>query len=226
MTHQDGGVERKAAGHPDGGAAGKGRKRKSAAVASDGVQRNEVGQYLPGTAAPDGVGAPPDNANATKTGVRVNPRRLVVGRLPAKYVHAERTGREYRRLLEDATIAAKGEVSLQDAHWIDAATGHELHKLILLQILRDGTSKLTPVDVVRISESIAKAREARNRCYERLELNKPKEEDPLAFLYGPPLQEPVDGVGREMGDGAAGETDPPANAREASPEKRREEDRP
>ncbi len=139
--------------------------------ASGEVMRDAAGRFSGGGTAPEGVGAPLGNLSAVKTGTALDPRRLVLGSLPPQYVHAERLARQYRRQIEQAVIDQKGEVSLSDAHWIDAAAGHEAHASIMRQILRQKVETLQPGDVVRISESISRARESRNKCFDRLGLD-------------------------------------------------------
>ncbi len=120
-----------------------------------------------------GSGAQLHNSNALSTATRVNVHRLTLGRLPRRFIAAERVARTYRRSLEQAVVAQKGEIGLKDAHWLDSAVKHELHALMLRRILREQTETLTAVETVRISESIAKASESRNRCYGMLELDQP-----------------------------------------------------
>lgn len=183
-----------------------------------GVMRDAAGRFLRGSAAPPGVGAPPGHLNSLTTGTELPKRRLVLGTMPSRFAQAERNARKYRRLLETAVIGERGEVSVVDAHLISQATSNELYVGVLQQLLRSRVDVLKPESICRITESIGRAIDSRNRAVRQLNLEQPETQDPVLAararvlsaaeiehydrLYGEPQEPP----GRAHGDGTAQQT--------------------
>ena len=65
----------------------------------------------------------------------------------------------------------KGQVNITDAHLIDEAAQAEVHSSVCRWILREKLATMTPSDIARCSEQILKAKTARNKAVERLQLN-------------------------------------------------------
>jgi hypothetical protein len=155
---------------------------------------------------PGKSGAKAGNKNALTTGARLDPRRLVVGELPATMISVKREGRKYRRALEQEVIQAKGEINITDAHHIDTATGATVQAGIARWLLRnrlrgdtlpDGPAKvihhgaggdkvaqnvgMTTSEVLACMESISKAKQIRDKAVAALKLDAPPT-DPWAVI--------------------------------------------
>ena len=118
---------------------------------------------------PGRSGPPRANLNRSRNGTKI--ARLTLGELPQTMRRQLQTARKYRRTLETLTVEAKGQVTTTDAHLIDEAAGAEIHASVCRWLLRTRLDKMTVSDVARCSEQIMKARAARNRAVERLELD-------------------------------------------------------
>jgi hypothetical protein len=81
--------------------------------------------------------------------------------------------RKYRRGLEALVMDAKGQVNASAAHLIDEAASAEVHASVCRWLLRTRLDKMSVSDVARCSEQIVKAKAARNRAVERLNLDAP-----------------------------------------------------
>lgn len=80
-------------------------------------------------------GGQPGNVNNLQTGSQV--RRLTVGNLPLSMIAVTREGLAYRREMEAAVVAAKGEISLTDAHHIDTASAATIQAAVCRWLLRN-----------------------------------------------------------------------------------------
>lgn len=140
--------------------------------------------------------------------------RLVIGQLPDCMKRQLSTARKYRRDLEQVVLAAKGEVTLTDAHWVDECIAAENHCAIMRWLLRTRLDKMSAEAIISCSREILKAKTARNKAFAELKLDK-SEQDMLATLYLTPDEpEPTD-VGDEPSDAD--------NAAGAKPESQPEE---
>lgn len=107
--------------------------------------------------------------------------RLALGELPKRLARVTRYCRQYRLGLEQAVAEANsGNVTITQAHNIDAACGHEQHLQIMRWLMRERIDKMSVGDIVKCSAAMAAARDSRNRAVERLGLDKPV--DPWATL--------------------------------------------
>jgi hypothetical protein len=120
---------------------------------------------------PGKSGPPKGNLNATKNGTTLT--RLTLGELPLTMRRQTQQARKYRRGLEALVINTKGEVNATDAHLIDEASSAEVHASVCRWLLRTRLDKMSVSDVARCSEQIVKAKAARNRAVERLNIDAP-----------------------------------------------------
>jgi len=120
--------------------------------------------------------APKGNINAVKSGNRIQGIiRLTLGELPGTMRRQLSSARKYRRDLENAVVAVKGEVNLNDAHLIDLATNAETHASVCRWLMRERLDKMSTNDVLACSREILKAKEARNRAFAKLNLDADQE---------------------------------------------------
>ncbi len=150
---------------------------------------------------PGRSGPRPANLNAVKNGGSMT--RLTLGELPKTMRRQTQMARKYRRGLESLVLEAKGEIGATDAHLIDEATGAEVHAAVCRWLLRTRLDKMTVGDVARCSEQIMKARAARNRAVERLELDRDRSADLIDALYSRPKV--IAGNGHADGSGGTGD---------------------
>lgn len=115
-------------------------------------------------------GPPKDNRNGMRHGLKA-------GKLPKDAQYIEVRLNQFRRTLEDAVIACRGEVSLVDAAAIQTCLRWERHAALAQRWLRIEGDKLKPVDLLKFSEAIAKASDARDRALRALNLD--REPEPL-----------------------------------------------
>jgi hypothetical protein len=140
---------------------------------------------------PAKVGAPRGNMNGLVSGSNV--RRLTVGELPSSMVAVKREGRAYRRELEAAVMAVKGEVGILDSHLIDTATAATIQAGVCRWLLRnkleekakDGSiTRMSTADIRGCQADIVKAKERRDNAVKALQLD--KKEDIWASLRQSP----------------------------------------
>jgi hypothetical protein len=116
------------------------------------------------------------NTNAIRHG-------LVAGKLPKDCQHIEIKMNALRRTLEDAVMAAKGEVNLIDAACIQTAVKWERHGALALRWLTKEAANLKPVERLTFSREIARASTERDRALAALALNvKPEPIDLRTYL--------------------------------------------
>ncbi len=116
-------------------------------------------------------GPPVGNLNAAKNGSRLRTKRLVVGELPKQLLSVKRETRAYRRAIEDAVVAVRGEVTVTDAHAIDTASAATAHAGICRWLLRNKIDEMKTSDVLSCSSSIVKAKQARDQAIKSLGLD-------------------------------------------------------
>jgi hypothetical protein len=109
-------------------------------------------------------GAPKENRNAMRHGLRA-------GQLPKGAKFIEHRMNAMRRQLEDAVIAAKSEISLQDAANIQTCIKWERHGALAQLWLRKKSSELKPNELLNFSREIADASDKRDKAIERLKLD-------------------------------------------------------
>lgn len=107
--------------------------------------------------------------NSMKSGARLS--RLSTGRLPRKLHRVQRYVADYKRKLEAIVMEIKSEISLTDAHAIDAAVKFEQHSKICMWLLRQRLDEMTTADVRACSEAIAQAATKRNAAMKELQLS-------------------------------------------------------
>jgi len=79
------------------------------------------------------------------------------------------------------------------AHHIDAAATHEQHGAVCRWLLRQRIETMATPDIIKCSQAIAQAKDARNRAMTLLGLNRNTQSDIIATLYQPAaLEEPED----------------------------------
>jgi hypothetical protein len=119
--------------------------------------------------------------NNLRNGSRVT--RLALGALPKALSRVTRYCQAYRRGLETAVVEAHGEVTLSQAHHVDAACGHEQHVQICRWLLRERIGTMSTGDIITCSRTMAQARDARNKAVEQLDLDcEPEPPDLRAYL--------------------------------------------
>jgi hypothetical protein len=90
-----------------------------------------------------------------------------------------------RRQVEEAVIAAKGEITLSDAATINSVLKWERHGQLALTWLRREAANLSPSDRLRFSEAIAKASDNRDKAIRSLGLDRDRLQDAIEALYRP-----------------------------------------
>ena len=116
------------------------------------------------------------NRNAIRHGLRA-------GKLPDDCAHVENQCNAMRRQLEDAVIAARGEVTLLDAANIQTALKWERHGALALRWMRIKAGALKPMEQLQFSREIAKASTERDRALAALRLDaKPEPISLTAYL--------------------------------------------
>lgn len=110
-------------------------------------------------------GAPLANRNALRHG-------LQAGKLPDKCQYIEHGLNSLRRQLEDSVLDARGSVSLSDAAYIQSILRWEKVAKLAGRWLRLEAENLTPDQVLRWSETEAKASTNRDKCIKTLNLDR------------------------------------------------------
>jgi len=159
--------------------------------------------------------------NALTTGRRCH--RLVIGRLPPELWQVESNAREYRRALEAATVEVRGEITLTDAHYIDAACEHSVHVAITRWILHHKFSTMRLEQILACKAAAGKAITARNRAVDQLAID-PRSlptdgNDAPASLYAmllPAVSHDVDSHDVTPDVDAESPQPPPPDARDAA----------
>jgi len=125
-------------------------------------------------------GAPRGNLNGLKNGsTRIY--RLVVGELPKPLARLKSTVRAYRRDLEAACVEAHKEVGITQAHLIDAAVAAETHAGVCRWLLNQRLDTMEVGDIVKCSQALMLAKEARNRAVKSLMLDGEPGADEITF---------------------------------------------
>lgn len=124
-------------------------------------------------------GAPKNNRNHLRHG-------LFAGQLPKGCKHIENRTLKLRRQIEDLLLESKGEVTILDAAIIQTALRWERHSLLCQRWLTKEIKKLSPSDRLNFSREIAKASTERDKCLQRLGLDK-RDFDPWKALDAPPI---------------------------------------
>jgi hypothetical protein len=105
------------------------------------------------------------------------------GKLPRGCQHIEHQVNALRRQIEEAVLAAKGEVNVVDAAAINSILKWERHGLLAQHWLRKDTDKLSVSDRLRFSEAIAKASDNRDRNIRLLGLDRDQADSVFDALY-------------------------------------------
>ena len=122
-------------------------------------------------------GAPPGNRNG-----RGNLRHgLRAGSLPADAKFIENRLNSFRRQLEDAVLAVKGEVSIPDAACIQTAIRWERHACLAQRWLTKAYDEMKPTDRLTFSREISRASAERDKALRLLGLDT-EQETPWAGL--------------------------------------------
>ncbi len=124
-------------------------------------------------------GAQADNRNAIRHGLKA-------GQLPADAKYIEVRLNIFRRKLEDAVLAERDTVTLQDAARIQSVLRWERHAALAQRWLTKAGDDLKPVDRLKFSEAIAKASTERDKALAGLKLDRDRKSDLLATIYGQP----------------------------------------
>uniref|UniRef100_A0A7C2K054 Uncharacterized protein n=1 Tax=Schlesneria paludicola TaxID=360056 RepID=A0A7C2K054_9PLAN len=112
-------------------------------------------------------GAPPGNGNGIKTGRRYN-----VGTLPKDCRSIENVRSKISRQVTEEVIARTGEMSVYSAAVLQSLVRHETRCQLLTRWLRIEGDKLTVLDRSALLRDISSATDARDKCLERLGLDK------------------------------------------------------
>lgn len=144
------------------------------------IQATDTPTSDPSTEVPARIGPPIGNFNALRNGSRSVRPPLPV--LPRCLRRQEENCRKFRRELEAAVIAVRGQISLKDALLINEACVGELHSSVCAHCLRSKFDELSVADQIKCSEGIVRGKTMRNRAYEKLGLDT-SEESTLAALY-------------------------------------------
>lgn len=133
-------------------------------------------------------GAPQGNFNSVRNGTRIV--RLALGQLPPAMSRVTRYCRDYRRALEEVVADANhGQLTMTQAHLVDAACTHEQHAKVCLWLLRQRIDKMTTADIRETSRQIAASKDARNKAIAALGLDRDRVQDAIDVLYALPAPE-------------------------------------
>ena len=99
----------------------------------------------------------------------------------------------FRRELESAVIAVKGEINLVDAANIQTAMKWERHGALALRWLTKEADKLKPVERLTFSREVARASTERDKALSALALNRDVVKDAWSVLDATPNEETNDG---------------------------------
>jgi hypothetical protein len=162
----------------------------------------------PSKGAPKG-GAPALNTNRQTAGLFGDPGlqavRFELGGLPPSMSRVERQARKFRAVLEQATVAAHGEISVLHAMAIQTAARHERHGLLAMRWLREHADALKPGEKLSLSKAAADASAARDKAVDRLKLDA-SDEDVDAFYAH--LRAGAFDVAPEPAPSSAGQSEP------------------
>lgn len=129
----------------------------------------------------DRGGAPIGNANALKHGLRC-------GRLPAGCGHIGNAISMFRRTLETESLSVHGELSILHRALINSACRHEQRAQLLQRWLRKEAGTLKTMDKATLLAQQSAATDQRDKCLERLGLDRDESEHVLATFYTKPAQ--------------------------------------
>jgi hypothetical protein len=121
-------------------------------------------------------GAQKGNSNATRHGLRA-------GQLPREAKYIEHRMNDFRRQLEAAVIDSKGQVTLQDAAFVQTAMRWERHAALAQRWLTKAHDTLTPEQCLHFSREIARASAERDKAIAALSLD--STEHRLPWLSAP-----------------------------------------
>lgn len=124
-------------------------------------------------------GGQPENRNALRHG-------LAAGKLPADAAFIEVRLNGFRRRLEDAVVAERGAVTLQEAAVIQTALRWERHAALAQRWLTKAGDELKPVERLTFSREIARASTERDKALGCLRLDRDRKQDLIATLYSAP----------------------------------------
>ncbi len=122
-------------------------------------------------------GPPKGNRNGMRHGLKA-------GKLPLGAEYIENQMNAFRREIEDAVIAAKGEINLTDAASIQTAMKWERHGALALRWLRKEGEELKPVERLQFSREIARASTERDKAIAVLGLDAAKPAPWVVTAYG------------------------------------------
>ncbi len=109
-------------------------------------------------------GAPRENRNAMRHGLKA-------GSLPKDAKYIEIRMNVIRRNLEDAVIQCRGDVSIEDAAYIQTALRWERHAALAQRWLTKQYNKLKPMEQLKFSHEIASASAKRDTAISMLQLD-------------------------------------------------------
>jgi hypothetical protein len=121
-------------------------------------------------------GPPRENRNAMRHGLRAS-------QLPADCKFIELRMNAFRRILEDAVVKAKGEVSIPDAACIQTALRWERHAALAQRWLTKQYTELKPVDRLTFSREIARASGERDKALKMIGLDRDTKDSIIDALY-------------------------------------------
>ncbi|HEY4259360.1 MAG TPA: hypothetical protein VGM98_04345 [Schlesneria sp.] len=131
-------------------------------------------------------GPPKGNVNNMRHGLKA-------GKLPPGCQYIEVRMNLFRRELESAVIAVKGEINLIDAANIQTAMKWERHGALAQRWLTKEADTLKPVERLTFSREIARASTERDRALTALGLDRNQVRDQWAALDAIPIKEADNG---------------------------------
>lgn len=108
---------------------------------------------------------------------------LTCGSIPQGSTYISRSVHEFRRAVEDALIAAKGEVSLYDAALVQTAARHETHALLAARWLRREFESMSLDQRLMFSREVGRASSERDKCLKLLNLDRDARANIFDGLY-------------------------------------------
>jgi len=131
---------------------------------------------------PNRGGAPAGNRNRMQSGLSAVRGWLTIGSLPKGASYIRRTLGRMRTELESAVLAMHGEITPYHAALIQSATRHEARSMLAGRWLRLEGAKASLADRLSLLATVTNASDARDKCLEKLGLDKRPGANPWAAL--------------------------------------------
>jgi len=137
---------------------------------------------------------PNPHRNALKHGLRT----LSLGTMPKGASYVGQLSCRFRRDLEAAVMAIKGEISLMDAAYINTACRCERHALLAQRWLRHNAHEMTHDQRLNYSKEIANASMSRDKALGKLGIDKRQDDFKTLYATAQNVSKPEDDTPAEQ----------------------------